>query len=194
MDLQTIYLNIIDKLKEGKRPIVSLDDTLVAEIKHIWQESLEVLNYGTAKAEAIALAEEQLRKIFCILGHTHTSSKEFNELIILTLKNISQSEILVYALGVSHKQMIAESFKSGVILPQEFFSVLKNILAHPSPEVKEWGLRTVDALGPLGTRLKDDVLKMKTTPFFNFKQFFNPHIKSTHELISYLESEWKKWK
>lgn len=178
---QRIYLDTIEKLKNGQRPQVKLTPELLAELKQEWEK---VLATGTDKV----LQNETLRKILCILDNSQTTTSELNELFIKTLKEIKDHELIVYALSASQKHVIADALKNGKMISLEYFEVLKNLLLSKNPEIKEWTLRTIETMGPLSLRLKNEVLNAKP----GLMKIFNKHQKASAQLVEFLENEWKR--
>ena len=160
--IELIYGEVIEKLKKGHRPQIKLDSEFLSILKNSWITSLENQSL------------EHLKKILCILDNAQTSTAEFDQLFLRTLKEVKDHDLIVYCLSASQKHLIAESFKSGKMISFEFFDILKTLMVHSQPEVKEWSLRTVETLGPLSLRLKEDVLKAKP----GLDKLFNKHKKS----------------
>lgn len=178
---QRIYLDTIEKLKNGQRPQIKLTPELLAELKQEWARALA---NGTDKV----LQNETLKKILCILDNSQTTTSELNELFFKTLKEIKDHEMIVYALSASQKHVIADGLKNGTMISMEYFEILKNLLLSKNPEVKEWTLRTIETMGPLSLRLKKEVLAAKP----GLMKIFNQHQKASSQLIDYLEKEWKR--
>lgn len=174
-----IYQDIIEKLKSNQRPLIKLTPELLSEIKTEWEKALKS---GTEN--------ETIKKILCILDNTQSTTSELNDLFFKTLKEIKDHELLVYALAASQKHVIADSFKTGKMISMEYFEVLKKLLQDKNPEVKEWALRTIESLGPLSLRFKNEVLAAKP----GFMKMFNQHQKASAQIIEYLEKEWKRFK
>lgn len=178
---QRIYQETIEKLKQGQRPQVKLTPELLAELKTEWQKAL-------SDKSAKFTQNETIKKILCILDNSQNTTSELNDLFFATLKEIKDSELLVYCLAASQKHVIADSLKTGKMISIEFFEILKIMLTDTNPEIKEWTLRTIETMGPLGMRLKAEVLKAKP----GFMQMFNKHQKASAQLIEYLENEWNR--
>jgi hypothetical protein len=179
MTYQQIYQDILEKLKNNQRPLIKLTPELISELKAEWEKALK--NHGE---------NETIKKILCILDNSQTTTSELNELFFKTLREIKDHELLVYALAASQKHVIADSFKTGTMMSAEYFEVIKKLLQDKNPEVKEWALRTVESLGPLSLRLKNEVLAAKP----GFMKLFNQHQKASGQIIEYLEKEWKRFK
>lgn len=177
-----IYADIIEKLKNDQRPRVPLTPELQAEIKRVWTEALS--------SEQHEKMHEKLKQIFCILDNAQTTTAEFNELFFKTLKELKNSELLIYALAASRKHVIEHSFKSGNMISFEYFEVLKKLLEDKNPELKEWTLRTIESLGPMSLRLRQEVIKAKP----GLLTLLNKHQKASSQIINYLENEWKRIK
>lgn len=178
---QRIYQDTIEKLKNGQRPQVKLTPELLAELKLEWEKALAT---GTDKV----LQNETIKKILCILDNSQTTTSDLNELFIKTLKEIKDHELIVYTLSASQKHVIADGLKNGKMISMEYFDILKNLLLSKNPEVKEWTLRTIETMGPLSLRLKNEVLAAKP----GLLKMFNQHQKASSQLIEYLEKEWKR--
>ena len=178
---QALYQATIEKLKLGQRPQVKLTPELIAELKTEWESSF---TSGVEKASQL----EIIKKILCILDNTQNSTSELNELFIKTLKEIKDHDLIVYCLAASQKHVIADGLKTGKMISYEYFEILKTLLLENNPEVKEWTLRTIESMGPLGLRLKTEVLNAKP----GIMKLFNKHQKASAQIIDYLESEWKR--
>lgn len=171
-----LYQDTLLKLKSGQRPQIKLNAEMIEGLKLEWQNALNTN------------ASETITKILCILDNTQNTTSELNELFFKTLKTMKDSDLLVYTLSASQKHVIAEALKTGVMIPMEYFEILKNLLLSKNPEVKEWTLRTIETMGPLSLRLKKEVLNAKP----GLMKLINSHQKKSAQLIEFLESEWKR--
>ncbi len=178
---QRIYQDTIEKLKNGQRPQVKLTPELLAELKQEWEKALAS---GTDKV----LQNETIKKVLCILDNSQTTTSELNELFIKTLKEIKDHELIIYTLAASQKHVIADGLKNGKMISIEYFDILKSLLLSKNPEIKEWTLRTIETMGPLSLRFKQEVLAAKP----GLLKIFNQHQKASSQLIEYLEKEWKR--
>jgi hypothetical protein len=173
---ERIYKETIEKLKNGQRPQVKLTPELLSEMRAEWEKAL---------AEK---STETIRKVLCILDNAQNTTSEFNELFFKTLKEIKDHELIVYCLSASQKHVIADALKTGKMISLEYFEILKKLLLDKNPEIKEWTLRTIETMGPLSMRLKNEVLAAKP----GLMKMFNQHQKASAQLIEYLENEWKR--
>ncbi len=180
---QDLYRETIEKLKQGQRPQIKLTPELLSELKAEWESALMA---GVDQARQ----NETIKKILCILDNSQNTTSELNELFFKTLKEIKDHELLVYALSASQKHVIAESLKTGKMISFEYFEILKNLIKDKNPEVKEWALRTIESLGPMSLRLKNEVLAAKP----GLMKLFDKHQKASSQIIEYLENEWKRMK
>ena len=176
-----IYQETIEKLKNGQRPQIKLTLELIDELKRVWEKTL-------VKGQEQLKQIETIKKILCILDNTQNTSSEFNELFIKTLNEISDHQILIYTLSASQKHVIADGLKNGKMISMDYFLVLKELLLNKNPEIKEWTLRTIETMGPLSLRFKNEVLSVKP----GFLKVFNQHQKNCFQLIEYLEKEWMR--
>ncbi len=180
---QELYRETILKLRQGIRPQIKITPELLGDLKTEWETILKQGINGDQESET-------LKKILCILDNSQNTTAEFNELFIKTLKEIKDHELIVYTLSASQKHVIAESLKTGTMISFEYFEVLKSLIKEKNPEVKEWTLRTIESLGPMSLRLKNEVLAAKP----GFLKLFNNHQKASAQIIEYLENEWKRMK
>lgn len=178
---QRIYFDTIEKLKSGQRPQIKLTPELLMELKAEWEQAIESNLNGARENETI-------KKILCILDNSQNTTSELNEQFIKTFKQVKDSELLVYLLSASQKHVIADALKSGKMISMDFFDILKTLLQNKNPEIKEWTLRTIESMGPLSMRLRQEVLKAKP----GLMKFFNQHQKTSAELVDFLEKEWKR--
>lgn len=177
MNYQDHYIQIIDKLKKHERPLIKLTQDLVEELKNEWAASLRQGNQERLK----------LIKILCILDNTQNYAADFNDLFLQTFKTITDHELIIYTLAASQKHIINQSFRSGDMIPHFYFEHLKILLKHKNPEVLEWTLRTVESLGPLSMRLKNEVRGIKPS----FFKLFNAHQQACVQIIELLEKQWR---
>ncbi len=177
MKTSDLYLDIMAKLKAHQRPLLKLTPELIEELSIDWQKALNE-----------PIDKQGLLEILCILDNTQNTSNAFNELFIITFEKCTHSDQLIHALAASQKHLVAQSLKSGVMLPQAYFDCLKNLLKNKNPEVIEWTLRTIEAMGPLSLRLKLEVRAAKP----GLTKFFNPHQKSAAQIIELLEKQWER--
>lgn len=180
IELETLFKGIIQKLKNNERPKILLGPELIQQIKLEWSEIISDSKIDTVR----------LQKILCILDNTHSLSTEFQDLIIETLTKVKDAETTIYTLAAAKKHVIEENLKNGVMVPQRMMELLKQLLSHPEPEVFEWTLRTIDDLGPLGLRLREEILKKRP----GIGAFFNKHKKNSLEIIDHLEKKFHELK
>ena len=180
LELEALFKETINKLKNHERPKINLTPELIEKIKTEWREIISESKIDTTK----------LQKILCLLDNTHNLTTEFQELIIETLTKVKDAETMIYTLAAAKKHVIEENLKNGVMIPQKMMEELRRLLTHPEPEVFEWVLRTIDDLGPLGLRLRDDILKNRP----GIGALFNKHKKNSLEIIDHLEKKFNEFK
>ncbi len=178
MKYQDIYAETINKLKNNQRPLVKLTPDLIEELKDIWQAAL--------LSESID--EASLKKILCILDNSQNMTSSFNELFFSSLDKVNNFEIIIYLLSASQKHVVGEALKSGQMIPIIYFEQLKKLLKSKNPEVLEWTLRTIEVLGPLSLRLKNEVRQVKP----GFFSRINQHQKASYQIIELLEKQWER--
>lgn len=184
MILEKLYQETIEKLKRDERPLIKLTEELIAELKSEWQKAISGVNNNGI------LDEEKLKKIMCILDNTQNMSAQFNELFFTTLAKLKEGDLLIYTLAASQKHVVEEALKTGVMIPGIYFDQLKKLLESKNPEVLEWTLRTIETMGPLSMRFKNEVKNIRPS----FLKMFNQHQKSALQIVELLEKQWKNVK
>jgi len=178
MDYQDLYIQTIAKLKNYERPLIKLTPELINELKNHWTEAFK-------RAE---VDSGVIKKIVCILDNTQNMTSEFNDLFLMTLSKIKDQELLIYTLSASQKHVISESLRSGHMISSQYFEHLKVLLKNKNPEVVEWTLRTIETMGPLSLRFKNDVRAARP----GILRFLNQHQKSSSQIIDLMEKQWEK--
>jgi hypothetical protein len=180
INLEAIFNEIIEKLKKDERPKIMLTPEIIQKIKDEWNELLK-LDFKDNK---------RLHQILCILDNSHNYSREFQDLLLTTLKKAKDKDTIIYTLTAIKKHIIEENLKNGIVLPLELMNSLKELIKSKEPEVVEWTLRTIDSMGPFGLRLRDEVLKHRP----GISAFFNKHKQNSLEIIDHLEKQWNEFK
>jgi hypothetical protein len=168
MNLKEKYTEIIEQLKNNKKPQITLQKNEVKEIIEKWK----------------SCCDEQV----CLLDHCQSLHLEFTSLLIKTLGEDHGPDILVYALYCGQRHVIAKHHLEGLRVPHDYIMQLKKLLYHKNSEVVEWTLRTIDQLGGRSIMLKDDVIKIKP----HFLQLFDSHKKASRQIIHMLEKRWQQ--
>ena len=190
LELEQLFQDIISKLKKDERPKIFLTPEIIQKILIEWQDILRSeLSAGTKTIEN-KIDKNRLHQILCILDNTHNLTLEFQSVILETLKKAKDAETIIYTLAAAKKHIVEENLKNGQLVPAEFMEQLKLFLKSPNAEVQEWALRTVDDLGPLGLRLREEIHKHRP----GFGAFFNKHKKNSLEIIDHLERKWNELK
>lgn len=186
LDFENLYNDTLTKLKAGKRPQIKLDSKLIEELNSFFISALKSLN---SDLKNLNTTQTTIQKILCVLDNTSNTSYLFKDALLETLKiKWSDQQMYVFALSASQKHVCEDCLKTGNMIAFEFFEILKELLQHSNPEVKEWTLRTITTLGPLSLRLKTEVQKARPS----FFQKLNAHQKACDQLIEFLELEWSR--
>ena len=178
MKLESLYQDVILKLKNHQRPLVMLTPEILDELQLKWQEALN----------ASVIDEKTITKILCILDNAQTQTSDFNQLFLSTLEKVKNHEIIVYVLGASQKHTIGHALKTGNTIPYEYFEKIKALLKNDHPEVIEWTLRTIESMGPLSLRLREEVRASRP----HFFKLYNEHQRASRQIIELLEKQWEK--
>lgn len=174
-ELQSLYHETLNKLQKGERPIIHLNQDELA----FALEYLKKLNQNKAPTS-------EYLPLLCVLDHSKKGSLTFAEPLAEIYRERNESEILIYSLSAALKVIIEECERQGERIPFSFMKSLPRLLSHKDPEVVEWTLRTIEALGHQSIILKDDVLKARP----GLSALFNKHKKNTQELVDYLIKRW----
>jgi hypothetical protein len=170
-NMNTLYEEIITKLKAGRRPIIQLDKEIIAQIKNILRSPINL----------------ETKKALCILDHSRDPIPELAPLLIELLKISTPSEILICTLEVTHKQIISDHFRKGIKLPQNYLAAIKNLFITNDWELREWLLRTIEASGSNAKFFRAEIQAIKPS----LLSVFNVHARYCVEIIQLLESRLK---
>lgn len=180
-DISRQYESIINDLKEGKRVHLNLDKDAISTLQEAWQSCLQ---------EMTTEALQHLEKIICIVDHCHQFDPKWTELIIKNLQIFKEkneyNEMIVLTLGTAHTHVILSHQRLGERIPMKFIKELEGLLETQNPDVLEWTLRTVEALGRQSLFLKERVLASKP----GFLKRFQSKWKNSVELIKFMEDNW----
>lgn len=184
MDINTRYLEILDKLKKDERPLLKLTSEELDFLNHSWSELF--------KAQEIS--HESLFKILCILDNTISLSTIFSQNILKTLvldsKNKDNEQIVVLTLGITRKHIIEAYHKESRRIPIEVLDTFKTLLHAKSGEIREWVLRNIESLGSQSAYLRKEVLESRP----GLLQLFNKHNQACVQIIELLEKRWSAFK
>lgn len=175
LNINTLYENVLNELKLGKRPLLNLSNEELIHLAATWEDLIE-------REET-----EKLFPILCILDHSKSSHTNLHAPLIKTLQESNHNDILVFTLSASLKIIIEECERQGKRIPFQFIKSLETPLNSTHPEVLEWSLRVVEALGNQSIILKELILQKKP----GILSVFNQHKKNSRQIIEYLEKRWQ---
>lgn len=177
MNIEQKYQEVIDQLREGKRPYFKFKTSEFA----LMRDSLE---------EALDKGDEKLvEKILCLLEVCSNQSPLFNELLFKTLETFQSKDMIIFSLGAIQKQIIDRSTKEGERPSSKLFECLRVLLSHKEPEVLEWALRIIEGLGPMSYSLKEEVLAAKPSVLGNL----NSHKKASRQIVDVIIKNWRAY-
>lgn len=183
MDYHQLYKEVMEKLHANLRPSIKLTPQDFQELGQGLQQLLLL-----ASSSSFAEVQEDIKKILCLLNHTHNLSPAFDELFVKILQTRDATpEVLIFTLAAIQKHVIFLKHRNGEKAPFPVMQALRGPLSHSQAEVQEWTLRTIESLGGQGIVLKEDILKNKP----GFFSFFNPHKKNAKKIIEGLEEKWR---
>ncbi len=173
--IEEVFLSILDKLKKDGRALIMLGPELKKQIHESWPKALEQKKLS------------DLKQILCLLDHSEELLPEFTELLILTLNQIQDQEILVLTLGTCSRQILTLSERRGERPPEIFNQALERLLdSSLDAEVFEWILRLLEQYGVSSIRFRERVLAHRP----GFKKWFNHHHRMSNDLLDLLERRW----
>jgi hypothetical protein len=173
--IDDIFKEIVHQLQNGKRPRLKLKPTEIEECVSYWNDSLHLKS-----------PKEKLISLLCILDHTTNSHPDIQKLYIETIKVTKDKELLVYLLSGSLKHITEHCHKNGNRVSFDYLNTLEGTINSSEPEVVEWTLRCIEALGSQSIFFKQKVLAARPSLF----KMFNKNNRSVAQLIDYLEKRW----
>ena len=178
MDIDGLYDKTLSGLRSKKRIRHSFSEKEFHHLKTEWSLALSRQDF------------QCIQKILCLIEHSKDICSFFDLLFVQTLDSLQKSnsnkQLIVLALGASWKPIIDRSHKTGDWIDNQFIEILRNLLSHPSPEVLEWVLRTIDQIGGQAMCLKHDIIKVKPGP----GRFFSKEKRVCHQIIGMLLKRW----
>ena len=174
--LEEIYTQTIQKLKNQQRPLIRIDRDLEVELTKKWKEALE-------KRDLVSV-----KKVLCLLDNSQNTSGAFEELFVQSLEQFRDPEMTILILGSSSNHMILHAQKEGRPIHDGYTKILLSLLKTQDPEVLEWVLRTIEQYGAQSIRFKNEILKAKP----GLLAFTNQHKKNAKQIIELLERRWNE--
>ncbi|MBT3982899.1 MAG: hypothetical protein HOE90_16180 [Bacteriovoracaceae bacterium] len=175
MDFTTQYLELIEQLKQGKRPFRARTKEEFSQLELLLGEALD------------SNSSDDIHKILCILEHAGKPGIDLSSIFSQIILSSLETNIIVCALGVSHTQVIDAHFLKGIPIPSIFTQALKEKLSDPRAEVVEWSLRTIEYLGPQARVLKNEIQNFP----IKFTYMFNKHSRQFTSLLEYISANIK---
>ncbi|MCB9093726.1 MAG: hypothetical protein H6621_01550 [Halobacteriovoraceae bacterium] len=135
MDIEENYLQIIEGLKRGGRPL-----------KRFSGDQVEVLKN---KLQAPP-SQQDLKQVICLLCYSTKPLPQLEPLLLDHLKQAEQynDQIVISLLDCARKHIIMGNFLKGKRLNFSFLKELENLLNTKNSEVLFWLLETIHQCGP----------------------------------------------
>ncbi len=168
MDVASTYQKILDEIQRGHRGLVRLGPNDIEDLCRQLRE------------------RRDLEQVLCIIGHSATSSSQFEGEILSLLSGPLPPRELVFTLTAASKHIVEARFLRGERLTFEFLEAIKALLFHREPEVVEWTLRLIESCGNQGVYFRREFDKIKPPPW----KWFNAHQRAVREIIALLERRW----
>lgn len=182
MNIDELYTQIIEDLKQDKRAFREHPKDHLSQLKGHFDLALNEYLKDPKENQ-----KESLKKIICILEYSFSLSKEFDDLLIMGLEKVKDSELIIYLLSLYMKHTINRKMKDGERPNENNLTPFKTLLNNTDPEVCEWALRSIEQLGSSSIRLRDDILKVRPSIFSTL----NKHKKASRQIIELLEKRWE---
>ena len=179
VDIDTFYEHILEDIRAGKRPTLSLTQGDFSSIRTCWEKALEVSDLSA------------LEKILCVLGHSAELSDDFDGFFVQTLEypfgRNEKSRFIVLTLAASWKHIVDRSHKKGERIDARFIEALRKLLHGDNLEILEWVLRTIDQIGPQAIFFKNDIMEIKMGP----TRLLSAQKRKIHRMITFLSRKWR---
>lgn len=173
MDIESVYQEVMGKLKNNQRPLLKLTPDNFA----FYLETLQ------AYLKSTPLDLSNAHKVLLILGHGQSGDLRFEgPLLGLMSHPEATSSLIISALSASQIHLIKQAKLEGRRASFAYLEALKKLLYHADPEVVEWSLRTLDQLGGQGILLKEDLRKIRP----GISAVFNQHKKNIQQIVDML--------
>lgn len=182
-----LYHTITQDLDRNIRSLPRLTNEMVNEI---------ILEFKNAHFESMNTKEIEhlLTQTFCILTNTQTTHSLFHPILFqssILIKTYQLSNHLnILMLGAFQKQLIDHATKTGERIPHWVYDIIKELLKNKDPEILEWALRTIEAMGPESLKFQNEIYLLRPSLF----KLFNIHQRHAFEIIDLLEKQWSKSK
>lgn len=173
---------IINKLQQGHRVHLELDSEQVEQFQK--EFFLYVQDLKTSKLESASI--EKISQSLCVLDHLSSYHCDWQQ-ILLAIMNSQQPKLIVLALGTSHKHIIGHHHRLGQRVPFLFIQKLEQLLETNDPEIFEWTLRTIEALGGQSLYFKQKLMQKRP----GLLKRFQAKWKNSFELIEFMQKNWQ---
>lgn len=177
-ELTKLYLQILEDLKADKRPLLEINEHRYQLIKTTWAKALENAD------------EPRLKEVLCLLDHASHPVGGLTDFFRKTLDEDLSQEIKIFTLGASTTHVVTHSQLHGNPIDPEFIQCIRAHL-HPKqdPELLEWLLRVIEAMGKQGLKLRKEVRDVRPGPLGHL----SPHKRACRQIIDLLESQWSRY-
>ena len=173
-NIENKFKDIITSLQKGNRPLFKFSEEDLLSFQTQFQNFIDERNI------------DEIKKCLCLLDHCQNYDEIWKEILIGVIK-INEDELTILALGTSHRHLIDFYQRKGHRISFDFLKLLEELLGSKNPEILEWALRTIEALGSQSLFFKQKVLASRPSIFKRLR----PKWKNSIELINFLENKWK---
>lgn len=172
-DIEAKFQDIISELQKGNRPLFKMSDE---ELSSFQEQFIQIIEKKDI---------EGIRQCLCLLDHNQNYGEKWKEILIQVIQ-LENDELTILALGTSHRHIIDYSQRQGNRIKFDFLKLLEDLLETKNPELFEWNLRTIEALGGQSAFFKQKVLASRP----GFLKGLQKKWKNSVELIKFLENKW----
>ncbi len=169
LDIPALHAETLAAIKAGGRGLRRFSPAEVAEL-----------------SRALRGPAEELEGPLCLLVHSSHPEPAWEPPLLELLRRPLPAELIVYALNAARKHVVLARFKEGKRLDMDFLEILRELLGHPSAEVVEWTLRTVEECGAQGVLLRPQVSGARP-PLWSL---WRARSRTILELVTLLERRW----
>lgn len=173
-NIDDIFNDLISRLQKGDRPRLQFEQVHIETLENEFHKSIEQKD------------TEKIEKLLCILDHLQPMNDRWKK-VLINIIQLENTRLSVLALGTSHRHVLHHHQRKGERVGFDFMKVLENLLETNDPEILEWTLRTIEALGGQSIFFKQKVLAAKPNLFQRFQNKW----KNANNLIKFMEENWK---
>jgi len=179
--IEELYSQIINDLKNSKRPMIDLTNEEVDRLVEYFQKCTEKLirSNGTNF--------EELKKNLCVINHLNRPIQQFQSTITLALQiNQLSDEIKIFLIQSIEKHIIDLKTVTGNRLTYDFLEAFKHFSLHSSKDVLFWVINIIQLSGSQDIYFKEIINTQK----WSIWDMFSKQNRQSIQLTKKLNEKW----